>query len=503
LKKKHIDRLTGKLQITYLGIIFTILVIFILIIHWLSGYISRPIAQLTRAADEISRGNMDVKLNLGSKDGHIAGQVVGEGTDRTDQSTDLAVHTGSPGAYPIFHKGAEDEVVQLANSFRNMVAGINIYRSRLKESEEKYRSLFDSGPDPVFVLDTETLEILDANPCAEQTYGYSREELAGRSFADLAPEDKAVLALRSASEKNSVRNTFLLSHHTRAYKKGKMPFFVNIHACRTQYRGREALIVATHDITQLVEKDAQLIQASKMSALGEMSAAMVHELNQPLNTIKMGSEFLKMMIDKGEVIRQEHLNEVLTAVGEQVDRASEIINSLREFCRKADSLQEKVDINAAIQKVLALLGPRLSLQNIKVNLDLHEALPPILAHDNRLQQVLFNLITNARDAINSKKEIKDGVRTIDIKTFLENDRVELTISDSGAGIPESLRENIFEPFFTTKEAGQGMGLGLSISYGIIQQFGGRIEFQSREDVGTTFKVSFPVHLSTGDEKRDS
>jgi len=257
--------------------------------------------------------------------------------------------------------------------------------------------------------------------------------------------------------------------------------------------GTDCLIATTTDINESVEKEAQLIQASKMTTLGEMSAGIAHELNQPLNTIKMGNEFLKMMIEKGKKISEQDLFQVVDEVSGEVDRAAEIITRLREFGRKADFTKEKIDINRSIRGVLDIVGKQLSLQNIDVELDLDETIPHILAHNNRFQQVIFNLVTNARDAINQKHEAEaeSDNRVISIRSFREDDRVAITVSDTGIGIPEPARDRIFEAFFTTKEMGEGMGLGLSISSEIVRDYGGDIHVQSEEGSITTFKLTFP------------
>ncbi|TET83654.1 MAG: GHKL domain-containing protein, partial [Desulfobacteraceae bacterium] len=275
-------------------------------------------------------------------------------------------------------------------------------------------------------------------------------------------------------------------------KKGA-PFYVNIVACHAMHMGTDCLIATTTDINESVEKEAQLIQASKMTTLGEMSAGIAHELNQPLNTIKMGNEFLKMAIEKGKKIPEQDLFHVVNEVSGQVDRAAEIIDRLREFGRKADFTKEKIDINRSIRGVLDIVGKQLSLQNMEVRLDLDDTLRPILAHNNRLQQVIFNLVTNARDAMNQKQEAgaESGNRVISIRSFWEKDRVAIAVSDTGIGIPEAARDRIFEAFFTTKEMGEGMGLGLSISYEILRDYGGEIHVQSEEGSGTTFKLTFP------------
>ncbi|UCB47605.1 MAG: PAS domain S-box protein [Deltaproteobacteria bacterium] len=365
-------------------------------------------------------------------------------------------------------------------------------QAELMESEEKYRSLFDSGPDPIFVLDRETLEILDANASAEETYCYSRQELIGHSFVELGLFEDEETGLSFFST-DSDEDSYLMYSRVRHYKKGRVPFYVSVHFCLTRYKETEAIIVSVTDITEMIEKDAQLIQASKMTTLGEMSAGMAHELNQPLNAIKMGNEYLKMMIEKGKTVSQKDLYQVVNEVSDQVDRAAKIIDRLREFGRKADFTREKVDINKSIRDVLAIIGRQLSLQNIEVKLDLDQTIPPILAHKNRLEQVIFNMVTNARDAIGQKKESVDKTseRVITIRSYQHDGRVAVTVSDTGIGIPRLVKERIFEPFFTTKEVGKGMGLGLSITYGIVRDYGGEIGVESEEGKGSTFRITFP------------
>ena len=272
----------------------------------------------------------------------------------------------------------------------------------LHESEEKYRSIFNSGPNPIFVLDRTTLEILDANPIAEETYGYLKEELIGRSFSFLGPVDDLTGRIFEFDHEDWPK-ACVVSSKVQHYKKGHIAFYVRVTACPIRYKNRDAIILATTDITEMIEKDAQLLQASKMTTLGEMSAGIAHELNQPLNAIKMGSEYLKMMAENRKKIADSNLVEVANQISAQVDRASEIINRLREFGRKPEFAKKKVDLNKAVRVIHGIVHQQLSLQNINVKIELAENLPPILAHNTRIEQVIFNLITNARDALNQKK----------------------------------------------------------------------------------------------------
>jgi two-component system, NtrC family, sensor kinase len=463
LYKKHIDLLIAKLRTTFLGFVSVVTVFCFILSHTLARYITQPISQLTQISDALSRGKFEVHLDLGR-------QV--EGRNPT-----------------------KDEVSKLAHSFHNMTQRIIQSQAKLRESEQKYRSLFASGPNPIFVLDRHSFTILDANPTAEDTYGYRRDELKGQPFAMLGRFDFKPHGSGSGRKESSTSETVIVSAKERYLKKGEIPFYVNVQACPVHYADQEALIVATTDITEMVEKDNMLIQFSKLKTLGEMSAGIAHELNQPLNAIKMGSEFLDMIIEDHRQLPPKDLKLVVEEISRQVDRASDIIERLRDFGRKSDFSREKVSLNQPVNSVLKILGRQLTLQNIAVELDLAADPPMVLAHPNRLEQVIFNLVTNARDALNQKAETHPETdRRLKIRTYHENGWSVVSVADNGSGIPDGMRKRIFEAFFTTKEMGEGMGLGLSISYGIVEDYGGKIEVTSAEGHGATFTLSFPVAL---------
>ncbi len=505
LNKGHIDQLVSTLRSTFLGFLSLVIVIFFIMSHMLAKYITKPISRLTRISDELSRGNFDIKLDLGS---------ITEGWDPYDcpayANTDLPcwhfddftaargslenlpINSRTCGRCVFYRKRMGDEVVQLADSFHNMVWSIKLYRRRLHESEEKYRSLFDNGPDPIFVVDSTNLQIIDANPRVLELYGYEKEELVGTSFLELEPElgGKSTAAFAESGNVQGCVYFQKVLHQ----KKGRKPFFVNLHACHISFKGRPAIIIAATDITEMMEKDAQLIQASKMKSLGEMSAGIAHEINQPLNAIKMGSEYLSMMVERGQDIPKDQLNQVVSEVSIQVDRAAEIIDTLRAFGRKADLVKEKLDINKPVKGVHSIVRRQFELDDISIDLNLTPALSPIFAHNNRLQQVFFNLVTNARDSINEKNDIwpmREG-GLIYICSYEANGRVVAEVQDNGLGIPEAVKDKIFEPFFSTKETSHDMGLGLAITYGIVKDYGGDIQVRSQEGEGTTFILSFPA-----------
>ena len=227
--------------------------------------------------------------------------------------------------------------------------------------------------------------------------------------------------------------------------------------------------------------------------LGGLSAGLAHELIQPLTAIKMGSDFLLNGISKKRKLNELHLFDIINEIGRQTDRASEIVHRVRTFGEPPGFTRARVNINEPIMDVISIIRYQLSLDNIELKLELDQKPLPVLAHKNKLGQVVYNLLTNAHEAINEKKKTAGGAGQpmIRIRSFSEGDRVVLSVSDTGIGISADHRRRIYEPFYTTKTSGQGKGLGLSISNEIVRDFGGRIEVESDQNKGTTFKVSFP------------
>jgi len=181
-------------------------------------------------------------------------------------------------------------------------------------------------------------------------------------------------------------------------------------------------------------------------------------------------------------------------IGSHVDRASKVIRHMREFARQSDLTRTELDINEPIKDVFKVLGQQLRVHQISVELDLDPYLPYIMADHNRLEQVFINLVTNAMYAMDDKGlrwGNKKWERLLKIRSFSNDDNVVVTVSDTGKGIPKEIIDKIFEPFFTTRKVGQGTGLGMSISYRIISDYGGTIEIESEVDKGTTFTLKFP------------
>ncbi|MEW6265642.1 MAG: PAS domain S-box protein [Thermodesulfobacteriota bacterium] len=366
------------------------------------------------------------------------------------------------------------------------------HRKRLEEdlakSEKKYHAIFNNIPNPVFVLDSRTLAILDCNDSVRTVYGFDRNEIANRPFLDLflrSDRAEAAAGLRNLAVLNRVK------HQTRDGRT----IYVNVRVSPSEYPGQKVLLVTTSDITKRLETEQQLIQASKMATLGEMATGVAHELNQPLSVIKTASSFFMRKIQKKEKIEDEIILNLATEIDGHVDRAAKIINHMREFGRKSDLRLEPVQVNDILRRALEIIGQQLKLREIEVIWDLAPDLPLIMADPVPLEQVFINLLINARDAIEEQWHSlgpREGGKKIELKTLVQDGKAVIEVHDNGTGLPESIAGKIFEPFFTTKEVGKGTGLGLSISYRFIQDCCGDIRVLPGEGQGTTFLVEFPL-----------
>lgn len=261
--------------------------------------------------------------------------------------------------------------------------------------------------------------------------------------------------------------------------------------------GRKAMIHIMSDLAETTEaikrreaevreKQEQLVQAAKLATLGELTTAVAHELNNPLNNIGL---FIGNAIDLIEFGSSDHerVQEELRSAMRQVQKASEIISHLRTFGRAAPISRMPVAINAVVERALALMREQLRLRQITVEACLAESNLVVLGSEIQLEQVFLNLLTNARDAL-----AEAAHKRINITSQVKGERVILAVRDTGGGVPAEFEQRIFDPFFTTKEVGNGTGLGLSITYGIIQEHRGTIMLENRPGHGATFRIELPL-----------
>jgi hypothetical protein len=217
-----------------------------------------------------------------------------------------------------------------------------------------------------------------------------------------------------------------------------------------------------------------------MASVGLLAAGVAHEVNTPLAGISSYAQLLRGQIDERDPRQQ-----VLAKIEKQSFRAAKIINSLLNFSRSSGTEFDRVDVNKVLADVLSLVEHQLEGSRIRVRRELATGLPAIRGNENRIQQVFFNLILNARDAMPS-----GGWLTL--RTYADADTVVAEVADTGHGIRREDIRRIYDPFFTTKGIGRGTGLGLSVSYGIVQEHGGAIFVESIPGQGTTFQVALPA-----------
>lgn len=361
----------------------------------------------------------------------------------------------------------------------------------LHKSEEKYRAIFNSVPNPLFLVDRDSLHILECNPSVASVYDYGKDESVGMDFGDLLDVDERQHQIERIRAGRTINRARQLG------KNGKV-VYTDIRVSPSEFMGSQVLLISTTDVTRKLLAEQQLIQASKMATLGEMATGIAHELNQPLSIIKTASGFLLKKVKKAEPIAAKIMISMTEEIDTQIDRAERIIVHMREFGRKSDVDRQPVQVNHAIERAFEMFSQQLKLRQIQIIKTLQDDLPLILADVNRLEQVFTNLLINARDAIENKCEgqlrVPDEklLKNIYVRTFSEDQEVVIEVEDTGVGIPESVMPKIFEPFFTTKQVGKGTGLGLSISYGIIKDYDGSIAVKKGGAGGALFTIRFPV-----------
>lgn len=289
----------------------------------------------------------------------------------------------------------------------------------------------------------------------------------------------------------------LLVIATQKWAKGNLNYRINI-SSRDEIG---QLIIALNNMAsdlqnitvsrdKLIETQAQLVQASKLASIGELASGIAHELNQPLMVIRTGIQMIERTIQKDK-INIDQLQDDMTMMNRNTKRMMNIINHLRVFSRQSNTDFEAVDIHQVIEDALSMISEQFRLKNIAIHKTFFPDLPHIKGSANQLEQVILNLMTNARDAIMDKNDVN---KSVDIKTECSESRsiVNVFIKDSGKGIPSDHMHKIFDPFYTTKDVGKGTGLGLSISYGIIKEHQGEIIVSETGDCGTTFVIKLPA-----------
>jgi len=240
-------------------------------------------------------------------------------------------------------------------------------------------------------------------------------------------------------------------------------------------------IALNYMLMEIKRHEDQLIQSRKMAAIGNLTAGIAHELNNPLNNISITAEAL---IDEFDDWPRDEKLKMLNTIAAQVERAGTTVANLLDFTRRDESSFEEISINEVLTRTANLLGNEFSLNNIKLGMQLGNNLPRVMGNAHNLQQVFLNLFLNAIQAM------PDG-GALTVISRVEDEKVKIDVTDTGVGIPPENLDKIFDPFFTTKEVGKGTGLGLSVSYGIIRKHHGQVVAQTEVGQGTTFSITLP------------
>lgn len=371
---------------------------------------------------------------------------------------------------------------------------------QLRETEQMHKNVFETAWNGIIIFNPDG-HFIECNPAFTELFGYSKQELHDIKVRQLLdPKDHHKLAgFKALLNKNRKVNAEI----TALAKDGRSFPIEIVTGASFLYHGEAALLTFIRDLTeskeiekQLRQHQLQLAHASRMNTLGEMTAGIAHEINQPLGAI--------MNYTRGAIRRMqsdqydpETIIPAITEVAKQAERAGEIIHRLRRFARKGELQHTQTCINNAVTESISFLQPEISEHKIIIRKKLSRRLPTTIADKIQIEQVLVNIIKNAIDAVRHCED--DNQRRIYIQTSLtSHNAIEILIHDFGPGFDQQTQAKIFDPFFTTKD--DGMGIGLAISQGIIEAHKGTISAVPAPKEGACFKITLPV-LTTDNEEQ--
>ncbi len=365
--------------------------------------------------------------------------------------------------------------------------------SRLKSSESMFRTITDYAGLGIALFGKE--RAFYYNERFENLLSASAKEIDLQDLLNAVCEEEQEEArsrlkrMFEGTEKGPLRLELQVKGETR-------DLHYSSYAQMLEYEGSPSICFILDDTTELKEmaqkarlNELKMYHEDRLAALGTMAAGIAHELNQPLNTLRVVTDGLFFGREQGWPLDEEELFDNLEMVSRQVARMTEVIRNIRNFARE-DRMPPSLDVHAnqAIENVFSMIGRQLEAHGIRVRKELKTNLPLLRAHPNRLEQVIMNLVVNARQALD---ECVHNHKELWVQTGVRDKAVFIEVGDNATGIPEGQKRKIFDPFFTTKEAGMGTGLGLTITQSIIKEFAGRIETFNNEKGGATFVVTVP------------
>ncbi len=387
---------------------------------------------------------------------------------------------------------------------------------KLREQNKAMETILNGIQDFISVI-TPDMTIVDANEAFLNNLELSRDEVIGRKCYEVLQRDSIDCTNRDQAcplnevvrNKRPTRQVRTQTgrngkvHHIEVHiypvweKDGKISKFIHISRDITTRMEEEEEItrrlekMVEERTSQLKETHEKLIHKDKMASLGKLSASVVHEINNPIAGILNLILLIKRIIGETPVGKKEmvEFSRYLDLMENETRRTSRIVSYLLAFSRQNKMELKPLNLNNLIEHTLFLNSNLLKINNVKVQYRLDKYLPDIVGSEDQLQQVIMNLVSNAVESVESKVK---GILTIETKYLPRKERIVATFKDTGIGIPQENLTMIFEPFFTTKKQGKGVGLGLSLAYGIVQDHGGAIHVDSKIGKGTTFKIDLPL-----------
>lgn len=375
---------------------------------------------------------------------------------------------------PVYREQKGDEIQDLAETFDVMAVSLKTHLDELRRTEQVLtrqerllRTILDATPDLVCLLD-ENSRYLAVNRAFAAFLGQSSEAIVGTTDREVFPDDEGP---DMHAQNRQVLAAGRPSHREVRLRRPGAPQWLHIvRVPVTDRAGRViGLLRTARDVTQLKQFQEQLIQSQKMESIGKLAGGVAHEINTPLGVILGYAQLLQEDVPAGSQILTD-----LQTIEKQAKVCRKIVADLLGFSRQAESAKIEMCFNNSLMEAISLVRHALSLERIVIAADLDERMPIIYGDPEKLKQVWINLLSNASDALGSR----GGTLLVRSRLFVDQQKVTAWFADTGPGISSENQSRIFDPFFTTKPVGQGTGLGLSVSFGIIKDHGGVIRVET-------------------------
>jgi two-component system, NtrC family, sensor kinase len=497
----------------------------------LAGALTRKIQVLHLAAREIIKGNLDVQT--AQHPAHHCWQIVdcrridcpayGDEKRRcwylpgtlcpncVDRPYEMKITLCRN--CEIYKKNAGDEIQDLAEFFDIMALTLKDRLEALKRTEMDLRqqqtifqTILDVTPDIVSLQD-KAHRYRAVNKAFCKFVGMEEEDILGKTDADFFPTDEALQNLQEDREVLERKGTISVEKKV-GMGKGDRWLHVIKSAVLNPDGEVSGILCTCRDITDMKDLQERIIRSQRMETIGQLAAGVAHEINTPLGIILGYAQLCKEDISK-----ETEVFENLLIIEKYARICRIIVSDLLRFSKQMESIKVPLDLNQILEQIIAVVEHTFSLERVKVTREFESSLPLVIGDQEKLEQAFVNLISNAYDAIG-----KDGEITLSTAYDKEGEEVVVRVKDTGQGIPPEIGDKVFDPFFTTKGVGKGTGLGLSVTFGVVKDHGGTIDFESacqdpvktdeaskhgrQPTKGTTFTIRLPVSEDSGPEGPD-